>query len=141
MLSPALLWLSCASRLRSGRSRAVAPLDKARAIARARTSWAKENLIFLFPDGGPSAPKVRTLPQTYPAPPLPPSAALRRRVRRRRRGLMPQLDEPARRRLEQEWRAVEVGAGLTLTPTLTLTLTPTPTPTPTLIPALALTQP
>ena len=107
--------LSCASRLRSGRSRAVAPLDKARAIARARTSWAKENLIFLFPDGGPSAPKVRTLPQTYPAPPLPPSAALRRRVRRRRRGLMPQLDEPARRRLEQEWRAVEVGAGLTLT--------------------------
>ena len=48
--------LSCASRLRSGRSRAVAPLDKARAIARARTSWAKDNLIFLFPDGGPSAP-------------------------------------------------------------------------------------
>ena len=95
----------------------------------------------LFPDGGPSAPKVRTLTQTYPAPPLPPTAALRRRVRRRRRGLMPQLDEPARRRLEQEWRAVEVGAGLTLTPTLTLTLTPTPTPTPTLIPALALTQP
>ena len=93
--------LSCASRLRSGRSRAVAPLDKARAIARARTSWAKENLIFLFPDGGPSAPKVRTLPQTYPGPPLPPSAALRRRVRRRRRGLMPQLDEPARRRLER----------------------------------------
>ena len=58
------------------------------------------------------------------------ATALRRRVRRRRRGLMPQLDEPARRRLEQEWRAVEVGAGLTLTPTLTLTLTPTPTPTP-----------
>ena len=102
-------------RLTSGR--AVAPLNKARAIARARTSWAKDNLIFLFPDGGPSAPKVRTLPQTYPAPPLPPSAALRRRVRRRRRGLMPQLDEPARRRLEQEWRAVEVGAGLALTPT------------------------
>ena len=131
--------LSCASRLRSRRSRAVAPLDKARAIARARTSWAKENLIFLFPDGGPSAPKVRTLPQTYPAPPLPPSAALRRRVRRRRRGLMPQLDEPARRRLEQEWRAVEVGAGLTLTPTLTLTLTPTPTPTQT--PTQTQTQP
>ena len=61
--------LSCASRLRSGSSRAVAPLDKARAIARARTSWAKENLIFLFPDGGPSAPKVRYRP------PLPSAAA------------------------------------------------------------------
>ena len=100
--------LSCASRLRSGRSRAVAPLDKARAIARARTSWAKDNLIFLFPDGGPSAPKVRTLPQTYPAPPLPPSAALRRRVRRRRRGLTPQRDEPPRRSLSRSgapWRS------------------------------------
>ena len=89
-------------------SRAVAPLDKARAIARARTSWAKDNSILLFPDGGPSAPKVRTLTQTYPAPPLPPTAALRRRVRRRRSGLTPQRDEPPRWSLSRSgapWRS------------------------------------
>ena len=71
--------LSCASRLRSGRSRAVAPLDKARAIARARTSWAKENLFFLFPTVDHRrrryAPSLKPIRHLRYRPPLPSAAA------------------------------------------------------------------